>query len=318
MKISFLSSVFVAGLVSVVNLSSLGTTKALAQQGTYRSLQSYNFPGFYIRHRNLLGEISTISSTLDKQDATFKIVTGLADSNCISFQSQNNPGAYLRHQEFRIKLATLENSQLFKADATFCQRPGLADSTLASFESYNSPGRYLRHRDSNLYIEKDESELFRKDATFRIVNPLGLNTVTFPITGDKENGVANGRMRTSFSLNTDGTLTAVTNTRTGVQLAGFTGAVSIILVDENRQLIWASGVHSYGVDGCLIGRCNRNDNWRENVPTEIMSRVRGYAILQQHEPKWRLFDKGEQFLGWLNSDEGKATLTTVATIIAML
>jgi hypothetical protein len=318
MKIRFLSSVFVAGLVSVVNLSSLGTIKALAQQGTYRSLQSYNFPDFYIRHRNFLGEISTISSTLDKQDATFKIVTGLADSNCISFQSQNNPGAYLRHQEFRIKLATLENSQLFKADATFCQRPGLADSTLASFESYNSPGRYLRHRDSNLYIEKDESELFRKDATFRIVNPLELNTVTFPITGDKENGVANGRMRTSFSLNTDGTLTAVTNTRTGVQLAGFTGAVSIILVDENRQLIWASDVHSYGVDGCLIGRCNRNDNWSENVPPEIMSRVRGYAILQQHEPKWRLFDKGEQFLRWLNSDEGKATLTTVATIIAML
>lgn len=317
MKIRILDTALVAGLVSVVNLSSLGTAKALAQAGTYRSLQSYNFPNLYIRHRNLIGEISTISSPLDKQDATFKIVTGLADSNCISFQSQNNPGAYLRHQEFRIKLATLEKSQLFKADATFCQRPGLADSTLASFESYNSPGRYLRHRDFNLYIEKDESESFRKDATFRIVNAMGLNAVTFPITGDREDRVANGRMRTSFTLNADGTLTAVTNTRTGVQLAGFTGAASIIIVDENRQLIWASDVHSYGVDGCVIGKCNRNDNWRENVPPDIMSRVRGYAILQQHNPKWRVFDKGGQFLRWLRSDEGKATLSTIATIIAM-
>ncbi|MBD3558692.1 AbfB domain-containing protein, partial [Planktothrix sp. FACHB-1355] len=296
----------------------LGSDKALAQQGAYHSLQSYNFPNLYIRHRNLLGEISTISSPLDKQDATFKIVPGLADSNCVSFQAQNNPGAYLRHQEFRIKLATLENSQLFKADATFCQRPGLADSTLASFESYNSPGRYLRHRDFNLYLEKDESELFRKDATFRIVNPLGVNAVSFPITGNKEDRVANGRMRTSFSLNADGTLTAVTNTRTGVQLAGFTGAVSVILVDENKQPIWVSGVHSYGVDGCTIGRCNRNDNWSENVPSEIMSQVRGYAILQQHDPKWRVFDRGTQFLSWLRSDEGKATVATIATIISML
>lgn len=317
MKIKIWSSALLAGLV-VVNLSSLGTAKALAQPGTYRSLQSYNFPDLYIRHRNLIGEISTILSTLDKQDATFKIGAGLADSNCVSFQSQNNPGAYIRHQQFRIKLATLENSQLFKADATFCQRPGLADSTLASFESYNSPGRYLRHRDFNLYIEKDDSDSFRKDATFRIVNPMALNAVIFPITGNRENGVANGRMRTSFTLNADGSLTAVTNTRTGVKLAGFTGAASVILVDENRQLIWASGVHSYGVDGCFIGRCNRNDNWSENVPPEIMSRVRGYAILQQHDPKWRVFDKGEQFLRWLRSDEGKATLATVATIIAML
>lgn len=51
MKIKIWGSALVAGLVSVVNLSSLGTAKAQAQQGTYRSLQSYNFPTFYIRHR---------------------------------------------------------------------------------------------------------------------------------------------------------------------------------------------------------------------------------------------------------------------------
>ncbi|MEA5551961.1 hypothetical protein VB713_13500 [Anabaena cylindrica UHCC 0172] len=141
--------------------------------------------------------------------------------------------------------------------------------------------------------------------------------VAFPITGDRDDAVANGRMRTSFTLTKKGELSAVTNTRTKVKLAGFTGAASIILVDANKRPIWASGVHSYGVDGCLIGKCQRNDNWSENVPSEIMSRVRGYAILQQHNPRWRVFDRGEQFLRWLGSNEGKATVATIASIVAM-
>lgn len=149
-------------------------------------------------------------------------------------------------------------------------------------------------------------------------NAPSQSLVRFPITGDRDDAVASGRMRTSFTLTADGKLTAVTNTRTKVKLKGFTGAASIILVDANRQPIWASSVHSYGVDGCVIGRCNRNDNWSENVPSDIMGRVRGYAILQQHNPTWRVFGRGEQFLRWLNSSEGKATISTIATIAAML
>ncbi|MBN3896083.1 MAG: AbfB domain-containing protein [Nostoc sp. NOS(2021)] len=51
------------------------------------SIQSFNFPTFYIRHRNFLGEISPISSSLDRADATFRISPGLASSNCVSFES---------------------------------------------------------------------------------------------------------------------------------------------------------------------------------------------------------------------------------------
>ncbi len=144
--------------------------------------------------------------------------------------------------------------------------------------------------------------------------------INFPITGEKDNSVANGGMRTSFTLNSDGQLTAVTNTRTKVKLAGFTGGVSIILLNADRQPIWASEVHRYGVDGCLVGTCNRNDNWNDSVPPDILRQVRGYSILQQHEPKWLKLagQKGEQFLRWLNSDEGKATITTIVTIAAML
>ncbi len=139
----------------------------------YYSFQSYNYPSYYIRHSNYLGEISQISSTLDKLDATFKIVPGLADSSCVSFESLNYPKHYLRHQNNRVKLHSWENSQLFREDATFCVKPGLADPELVSFESYNYPDYFLRHRNSHLYIEQDNSDLFRADTTFKIVEPWG-------------------------------------------------------------------------------------------------------------------------------------------------
>jgi outer membrane protein assembly factor BamB len=148
----------------------------------------------------------------------------------------------------------------------------------------------------------------------------GSKQLNFPITGEKDNSVANGGMRTSFTLNSDGRLTAVTNTRTKVKAAGFTGGVSIILLNADRQPIWASAVHTFGVDGCLIGRCNRNDNWNDSVPPDILPQVRGYTILQQHNPKWPSLvgQKGEQFLRWLNSDEGKATISIIRDIAVML
>lgn len=151
-------------------------------------------------------------------------------------------------------------------------------------------------------------------------SPYSPPQVSFPITGERDNSVANGSMRTSFTLNANGQLVAVTNTRTKVKMAGFTGGVSIILLNANRQPIWASSVHKYGVDGCWIGTCNRNDNWSDSVPPSILQQVRGYAILQEHTPKWLSLvgQRGEQFLRWLNSDEGKATVTTIVSIAAML
>ena len=152
------------------------------------------------------------------------------------------------------------------------------------------------------------------------INCDGSRPISFPITGERDNSVGNGGMRTSFTLNSDGRLTAVTNTRTKVKGAGFTGGVSIILLNGDRQPIWASEVHKYGVDGCLIGTCNRNENWSDSVPPDILRQVRGYAILQQHAPKWLQLvgQRGDQFLRWLNSSEGQGTIKTIVTIAAML
>jgi hypothetical protein len=139
----------------------------------YFSLQSYNYPQYYVRRRNYLGELTQILSDLDRKDATFKIVPGLADGRCMSFESRNFPGYYLRHQDYQVKLASSDGSSLFREDATFCNKPGLADSAGTSFESLNHPGYYLRHRNFKLYLEQGADKSFREDATFKLTAPLG-------------------------------------------------------------------------------------------------------------------------------------------------
>jgi hypothetical protein len=138
----------------------------------HHSLEAYNHPGYYVRHRSFMGELTEVSSDSGRQDSTFIFMPGLADSHCVSFQSINYPGSYLRHYDFRIRLHSFEDTKRFREDATFCERPGLANSALVSFESYNYPGYFLRHRDFHLYIEQGDSDPFRADATFRIIDPL--------------------------------------------------------------------------------------------------------------------------------------------------
>jgi hypothetical protein len=142
--------------------------------GRSYSLQSDNFPGRYVRHQWGLGELTTVSSGLDRVDATWRIVPGLAGVG-ISFESRNYPGQYLRHFNFRLQLNPSNGTWQFSQDATFIPRAGLDrnDGTWSSFESYNLPNHYLRHANFHLYIApSDGSALFRKDATFSVDAPL--------------------------------------------------------------------------------------------------------------------------------------------------
>jgi hypothetical protein len=159
--------------VEFQSASTAGITGAGPQAtvGSMASFQSHNFRNHFIRHANFLGEITPVSSDLDRKDSTFRIVGGLADSRYVSFESLNYPGHYLRHQDFRLKLQKFDGSQLFRQDATFLMVPGLADGSWSSFESVNYPGHYIRHRNFHLYLEKGNDDLFRKDATFRAAPP---------------------------------------------------------------------------------------------------------------------------------------------------
>src|SRR5215207_5968837 len=69
-------------------------------------LRSFNFDRLRVRHRDSLGELTPVTTDLDKQDSLFDLVPGLAQSggNLVSLRSMNFPDQYLRHQDFRLKL----------------------------------------------------------------------------------------------------------------------------------------------------------------------------------------------------------------------
>ena len=135
-------------------------------------LRSFNLGRQYIRHRNSLGELTPVTTDLDKQDSLFELVPGLAQrgGNLVSLRSSNFPNLYFRHQDSRLKLQgpAGPNDELFRNDATFFREPGLANSSGVSFRSFNFPDRYIRHRDFHLFVEPKDSPNLAADATFFI------------------------------------------------------------------------------------------------------------------------------------------------------
>jgi hypothetical protein len=165
----------------LVGLTALGIGSGLALQEVQAqerrerlgSLQSFNYPNTYIRHRDGLGFASEIHSRLDRKDASWYLVPGLAGDDTVSFRSVNYPNAFLRHQDGRLKLNDYEDSDLFRNDASFKRVNGLARGGWMSFESVNYPDYFIRHRNGELWVERNNgSELFAKDATFRILDPF--------------------------------------------------------------------------------------------------------------------------------------------------
>lgn len=138
-----------------------------------QSLESVNYPDHFIRHANYLGEITPISTALDRQDSTFVVVPSLnGRPGAVSIESTNYPGYFLRHQNFRLNLSRYDSTPLFNDDASFFVRPGLADPRGISLESVNYPGHFIRHSSFHLFLNPiDGSTLFRQDATFLLAAP---------------------------------------------------------------------------------------------------------------------------------------------------
>jgi hypothetical protein len=141
-------------------------------------------PGFtdrYARHQNGLGVTSVITASspdLDKQDATFTIRRGLAESSCYTFEARDFPGQYLRHQNFRIHLAANDGTTLFAQDATFCAQPGLGGPGV-TLASYNIAGHSLRHFNAELWIASnggpnptDATTSYAADVTWSVEAPF--------------------------------------------------------------------------------------------------------------------------------------------------
>lgn len=148
--------------------------------GLYRSLR-VTTPGHtdkYARHYDQLAFTAVVdgsSPAVLKSDATWKVVTGLANGSCYSFESRNYPGEYLRHKDFRVRRDANDGSALFKADATWCAVAGAGGVRLTSA---NLPGSYLRHIGSEVWLATpggthawDQQALFTEDTTWAVDAP---------------------------------------------------------------------------------------------------------------------------------------------------
>ncbi|MEV4637775.1 AbfB domain-containing protein [Actinoplanes sp. NPDC049548] len=162
--------------VRAVNQSVLGAANGTTLSTNKLASLRVTTPGYtnrYLRHRDGAARtdaISTTSATTDRQDATFWVRPGLANSACYSFESRNFPGRYLRHRDYRV-YSEAGTGGTFNADATFCARPGLSGGG-TSLEASNMAGYYLRHRNEEVWMDQNTGGSFTDDATWAVSAPL--------------------------------------------------------------------------------------------------------------------------------------------------
>jgi hypothetical protein len=142
-------------------------------------VQTWGFTNRYLRHANSLASTEVVdagSTALLKNDATWTVRRGLADSSCYSFESVNFPDRYLRHAASRVRMDPNDRSSLFAQDATWCARPGLQGGGV-TLESINLPGSYLRHYDSQVWSANgtggtwNRPQTLTADSTWNLATP---------------------------------------------------------------------------------------------------------------------------------------------------
>jgi hypothetical protein len=136
--------------------------------------------GDFLRHQffaGVLSPISSDSSTLDKEDATWIIRRGFANDSCLSLESKNYPGYFIRHFNFKLFLQPYDGSAQFAADSTFCPVPGMNGQGVA-LRSLNFPDKFIRHFFFQGFIASeggsnpwDATAFFRDDVSWIVSSP---------------------------------------------------------------------------------------------------------------------------------------------------
>jgi GH43 family beta-xylosidase len=105
---------------NVTNLadSQFRIVTGLAGGGTV-SLESTNFPGYFLRHKNYEMWVErNDGSTVFRSDASFYRRVGLADAAAVSFESYNFAGRYIRHSSNLLYIQPVSTAT-DRADATY-------------------------------------------------------------------------------------------------------------------------------------------------------------------------------------------------------
>lgn len=128
-------------------------------------LQSSNYPERFIRHLNY--RLRLDAGVSPEQDAQFRLITGLAGSEGVSFESVNFPGRFLHvRQNGEVWLDAEDGSAAFRNEATFRRVAGLSDPRYSSYQLWTDAAKYLRHSNYLLYAQPVSGATFDADATF--------------------------------------------------------------------------------------------------------------------------------------------------------
>jgi len=82
-----------------------------------------------------------------------------------------------------------------------------------------------------------------------------------------------------------GVLKATTRTRSVTWFGGFTGGVLIVLGDVYGVAIGSTQMHTFGVDGTMIGTSDRTEFWTENIDQNVAARATNLTIVHTWAPK---------------------------------
>lgn len=129
---------------------------------------------------------------------------------------------------------------------------------------------------------------FKKQETNPNSGAVAVSTV--PLTAhDKNDRILN---KDRWNMESDATfylssgkLDVKTKTGNEDPILGFTGAVQVGVWDASGNLIWTSGVHTFGVDATtnIFSRSYREDSWSETAPAEILSKAVKLEIRHGHK-----------------------------------
>ncbi|KAI5927903.1 Arabinosidase B [Camillea tinctor] len=147
--------------------------------GASVSLQATT-PGYTTRYLAHTGStvntqvVSSSSATALKQQASWTVRAGLANSACYSFESKDTAGSYIRHYNFGLQVGANDGTKQFHEDATFCTQAGL-NGQGSSIRAWGYPTRYFRHYENVGYAASnggvhtfDASSSFNNDVSWLI------------------------------------------------------------------------------------------------------------------------------------------------------
>ena len=132
------------------------------------SIESADQAGQFVTTTGDLGFLTPVppgSADTVKRQATFTVLTGIANPGCFTFRAGDD--RYLRHASWRLRLDPDQGTPLFRGDATFCVGDG-AEAGTVTLEASNYPGWFVHHRGSELWVDQtDGSAAFLAESSFR-------------------------------------------------------------------------------------------------------------------------------------------------------